>query len=80
MTDILQEMWDEDSAHKRDKHLPQTAVAVGNWITRNIDQLKTSFGITISPSQKIRAKGRQIYVREFTRTIQPQTDDDTDFD
>ncbi len=80
MTDILQEMWDEDSAHKRDKHLPQTAIAVGNWITRNIDQLKTSFGITISPSQKIRAKGRQIYVREFTRTIQPQTDDDTDFD
>jgi hypothetical protein len=80
MTDILEAMWDEDSAHKRDKHLPQTPVAVGNWITRNIDQLKTSFGITISPLQKSRVGGKQVYVRKFTRTIQPQSDDDTDFD
>lgn len=79
MKEILQTMWDADASTKRDKHLPQTHSAMGGWVTRNIEQLKKSFGISVTPLGKIYVNRKQIYVREFTRITQPTTDDDPDF-
>jgi phage/plasmid primase-like uncharacterized protein len=79
--EILETMHEMDSKTKSNKYLPHDSISMGNWIRREADRLRKSFGLAISERRQARKAGRRQHVREIQRIeIPTDPDDDTDLD
>jgi hypothetical protein len=60
-------MHDLDAGTKRNKYLPSDSISMGNWIRRESDRLRKSFGLVIGETKQVSKGGRRQRVREITR-------------
>jgi len=78
--EILEQMHDIDPKTKTNKYLPHDAAGIGNWLRRETDTLRNSFGLSVGERYQRQVNGRRIWVREITRINPPSKNPSNDTD
>lgn len=77
---LLTEVHEEFPNAKKDKYMPHDAIGMGNWVTRETERLRKSFGIRVGERRQSRAGGKREWVRDYQKlnieTEAEETNDD----